>query len=84
MQQNDATVGEIWKYVQKRQKPSRQEQLSHKAIVMLRQWDQLYLDNDILYRRVIDDVQLVEAFQELMAEAFLATLIVLTALGVDQ
>ena len=39
MQQNDATVGEIWKYVQKRQKPSRQEraQLSHKAIVMLRQ-----------------------------------------------
>jgi hypothetical protein len=38
MQQNDATVGEIWKYVQKRQKPSRQEQesMSHKAIVMLR------------------------------------------------
>jgi hypothetical protein len=31
------------------------------------------------------DVQLVdEAFQELMGEAFLATLIVLTALGVDQ
>jgi hypothetical protein len=31
------------------------------------------------------DVQLVdEAFQELMAEAFLAILIVLTALGVDQ
>jgi transposase InsO family protein len=59
MQQNDATVGEIWKYVQKRQKPSRQEreQLSHKAIVMLRQWDQMYLHNDILYRRVIDPHQ---------------------------
>jgi hypothetical protein len=59
MQQNDATVGEIWKYVQKRQKPSRQEreQLSHKAIVMLRQWDQMYLDNDIRYQRVIDPHQ---------------------------
>ena len=59
MQQNYAIVGQIWRYVQKRQKPSRQEreQMSHKAMVMLRQWDQMYLENDILYQRVIDPHQ---------------------------
>jgi hypothetical protein len=55
----DATVGEIWRYIQKKQKPSLQERehMLHKAIVILRQWDQMYLDNDILYRTVIDPHQ---------------------------
>jgi hypothetical protein len=31
--------------------------MSHKAIVLLRQWDQMYLDNGIRYQRVIDPHQ---------------------------